>query len=205
MESRANLDQEEVGMNLLQRCRRDDPEACNALLALYNRRIYTTAYRILGEEAQAEDALQETLINVYRGLSRFRGDSKISTWISKITVNVCLGMIRRARNRRLVTLDDETSVRDIPASPTPFSDPMRHATAAELGGFIEETFHRMSDKQGVVVKLHDLEGNSIPEIARILHCPVGTVKSRLFYGRQEFREIFKSLHRQRTLCAASAN
>ena len=56
----------------------------------------------------------------------------------------------------------------------------------------------MSEKQRLVVRLHDMEGNTIPEVARILRCPVGTVKSRLFYGRQEFKDIFNALMAERT-------
>ena len=201
MDTMERADQEEIGLGLLQRCRRDDPEACNALLALYNRKIFSTAYRILGEESWAEDALQETLINMYRGLNRFRGASKISTWVSRITVNVCLGMIRKRRKRHFVALDqEEPAVREIPAAPTMYTDPMKHAVAGELSSYVEETFSLMSDKQGAVVRLHDLEGNTIPEIARILRCPVGTVKSRLFYGRQEFKDIFNSLIHQAEFC-----
>jgi RNA polymerase sigma-70 factor (ECF subfamily) len=205
METLERLDQEEVGLNLLRRHRRDDPEACNALLALYNRRIFNTAFRILGEETSAEDALQETLINIYRGLNRFRGASKISTWVNRITVNVCLGMIRKSRNKRFVALDEDEAAKELPASPTPNIDPLQHVASSELRAFIEETFERMSEKQGAVVRLHDVEGNTIPEIAHILHCPVGTVKSRLFYGRQEFKDIFNALLSERSLCRNSAN
>jgi RNA polymerase sigma-70 factor (ECF subfamily) len=63
----------------------------------------------------------------------------------------------------------------------------------ELRSLVVETFRRMSSKQGVVVRLHDMEGHTIQEIAQIIDCPVGTVKSRLFYGRQEFKDIFSSL------------
>jgi RNA polymerase sigma-70 factor, ECF subfamily len=198
-------EQEDMGLNLLNRCRRDDPEACNALLALYNRRIFNTAYRILGEESWAEDALQETLINIYRGLNRFRGDSKISTWVSRITVNVCLGMIRKGRNQKYVALDEDMAARELPAAPTPYVDPLRHVVTEELSEYVEKTFVRMSKKQGVVVRLHDLEGNTIQEIARILHSPVGTIKSRLFYGRQEFKEIYNSLITNRGLSPHSSN
>jgi len=187
---------DEASAGLLQRCRTNDPAACSELLSQYNRKIFNTAYRILGEEASAEDALQETLLNVYRGLPRFRGDSKLSTWISRITVNVCLGMLRRGKNRQFVDLESECA-RHLPAEITPRSDPLAHAFSEELRDFIEETFRRMSGKQGVVVRLHDLEGHTIREIARIIGCPAGTVKSRLFYGRQEFKEIFWSLTNRR--------
>ena len=187
---------EENNLHLLQRCRMNDPEAYSQFFAQYNRRIFNTAYRILGEEASAEDALQETLLNVYRGLSNFRGDSKISTWISRITVNVCLGMLRKGKNRQFVDLEDEAA-RDLPAVSTPVSDPLLHASLEEMRDLVEEVFCRMTEKQAIVVRLHDMEGNTIQEIARIIRCPVGTVKSRLFYGRQEFKDIYDSLIERR--------
>jgi RNA polymerase sigma-70 factor (ECF subfamily) len=184
---------EAANLALINRCQRNDPDACNELLSRFNRKIFNTAYRILGEESSAEDALQETLLNVYRGLKSFRGESKISTWISKITINVCLGMLRKSRNRQFVDIDDETTARDLQADTTPYSDPLEHATQAELRHMIEEAFSRMSEKQGVVVRLHDMEGNTIQEISGMIRCPIGTIKSRLFYGRQEFKMIFTSL------------
>jgi len=189
-ENQANF--EEVNLALLQRCRSNDPDACTEFFAKYNRKIFNTAYRILGEESSAEDALQETLLNVYRGLASFRGDSKISTWISRITINVCLGMLRKGKNKQFVDLEDE-SARELPADSTPYIDPLEHASMEELRSLVVETFRRMSSKQGVVVRLHDMEGHTIQEIAQIIDCPVGTVKSRLFYGRQEFKDIFSSL------------
>ncbi len=63
----------------------------------------------------------------------------------------------------------------------------------ELRALVGDTLRRMTRKQAVVVRLHDMEGHTIQEIAQIIDCPVGTVKSRLFYGRQEFKDIFKSL------------
>ena len=183
---------EEVNVALLNRCLSNDPDACNELFTRYNRKIFNTAYRILGEEASAEDALQETLLNVYRGIASFRGDSKVSTWISRITINVCLGMLRKGKNRQYVELEDE-SARELPAESTPFTDPLAHTSLQEIRSLVQETFRRMSDKQGMVVRLHDMEGHTIQEIAKIIDSPVGTVKSRLFYGRQEFKALFNSL------------
>jgi RNA polymerase sigma-70 factor, ECF subfamily len=183
---------EEINVALLRRCMSNDPDACSELFAQYNRKIYNTAYRILGEEASAEDALQETLLNVYRGISSFRGDSKVSTWISRITINVCLGMLRKGKARQFSELEDE-SVVDLPAESSPFVDPLAHASLEELKTFVQEAFGRMSERQGLVVRLHDMEGNTIQEISKIIGCPAGTVKSRLFYGRQEFKAIFSSI------------
>jgi RNA polymerase sigma-70 factor, ECF subfamily len=183
---------EEDNNALLNRCMSQDPDAYNELFALYNRRIFNTAYRILGEESSAEDALQETLLNVYRGISNFRGDAKISTWISRITINVCLGMLRKGKNRQYIDIEDEYA-KQLPAELTPCTDPLAYASLEELRSLVHEVFNRMSDKQGIVVRLHDMEGNTIQDIAQIIGCPAGTVKSRLFYGRQEFKTIFNSL------------
>jgi RNA polymerase sigma-70 factor (ECF subfamily) len=192
MRAREYQSNDETNAKLLRRCSSNDADACNELYALYNRRIFNTAYRILGEESSAEDALQETLLNVYRGLSKFRGDSKFSTWISRITINVCLGMLRKGKNLQYVELEDETA-RNLPAEPGCSLNPLAYTELEELKTLIRETFSRMSKKHCVVVRLHDMEGNTIQKIAEIIGCPVGTVKSRLFYGRQEFRSIFCSL------------
>lgn len=176
----------------LERCMANDPDTCFELFSKYNRKIFNTAYRILGEESSAEDALQETMLNVYRGISNFRGDSKVSTWISRITINVCLGMLRKGKRRQHVEMDDD-SFRDLPAESTVFTDPLAFTSMEELKRRIRETFDRMTGKQAIVVRLHDMEGNTIQEIAKIIRCPVGTVKSRLFYGRQEFKALYSAL------------
>jgi RNA polymerase sigma-70 factor (ECF subfamily) len=77
--------------------------------------------------------------------------------------------------------------------PTPATDPLEHAASEELRDLVAATFERMSRKQGEVVRLHDMQGHTIQEISRMIRCPAGTVKSRLFYGRQEFKTIFNRL------------
>ena len=190
-----NRQSEANDLTALQRCMGNDPDACYEVFSKYNRKIFNTAYRILGEESSAEDALQETMLNVYRGIANFRGDSKISTWISRITINVCLGMLRKAKKRLYIEIDDD-SFGDLPAKPDSFSDPLTYTSMGELQERIRETFKRMTGKQALVVRLHDMEGNTIQEIAKIIRCPVGTVKSRLFYGRQEFKALYCNLEQK---------
>ncbi len=192
MAATETLKSEEQNVAVIERSMPQGPDVCDQLYAQYYRRIFNTAYRILGEESSAEDALQETMLNVYRGIATFRGDAKISTWISRITINVCLGMLRKGKRFRVLALDDE-SMEEPAAEPTYFSDPLAYTAREELKTHIREIFKHMTGKQAQVVRLHDMEGNTIEEIAEILDCPVGTVKSRLFYGRQEFKSLFHSL------------
>jgi len=185
---------EGISRSLCNGCHFNNAEACNELFRRYNRRIFNTAYRILGEEASAEDALQETLLNILRGISQFRGEAKISTWITRITINVCLGMLRKSKNKQSADLDDGQA-KNLPTESTPLTDPLEHVSLQELKSLVRDTFDRMSEKQKAVVRLHDLEGYTIQEIAEMLGCPAGTVKSRLFYGRKEFKAIFNARSR----------
>ncbi|MCL2878359.1 MAG: RNA polymerase sigma factor, partial [Acidobacteria bacterium] len=130
-------------------------------------------------------------------------DSKVSTWISRITTNVCLGMLRKRKNRQFVDIEDE-SAGELPAETTSETDPLAYTSQKELRTLVNETFRRMSEKQRQAVRLHDMEGNTIQEIARITRCPAGTVKSRLFYGRQEFRDTFNLLMGQGAAVVSAA-
>lgn len=195
METRGIRQPEENNAAILQRCMAKDSDTCEALFSKYNRRIFNTAYRILGEEASAEDALQETMLNVYRGISNFRGEAKISTWISRITINVCLGILRKGKKRQNVEMEED-AFGELPAESTAFTDPLEYASMEELKSMIRKVFEQMTGKQALVVRLHDMEGNTIQEIAKIIRCPVGTVKSRLYYGRQEFKALFNTLEQK---------
>jgi RNA polymerase sigma-70 factor (ECF subfamily) len=101
-------------------------------------------------------------------------------------------MLRKSKSRQCVELEDD-SAEDLAADPTPFVDPAAHASMEELKGVVKEVFNRMTGKHEIVVRLHDMDGHTIQEIAKVIGCPSGTVKSRLFYGRQEFKSIFNSM------------
>ncbi len=153
----------------------------------YHTVIFKIAYRILKDRALAEDARQDSLYNIYRGLQYFRGDSKLSTWITRITVNVCLGILRRKKRNMVFELDGNPENYDHIAAGEE-SNPYRTCSAAESKERVNRALCGISGKHGIVVRLHDLEGQTIPEISRKLNVPSGTVKSRLFYGRQELKE-----------------
>lgn len=153
----------------------------------YHGVVFKIAYRILKDRALAEDACQDALYNIYRGLQHFRGESKVSTWITRITVNVCLGILRKKKRYSELDLDgNEEWGSQIAASEN--TNPYRNCSAAETKERIHRALHGISNKHGIVVQLHDLEGQTIPEISKLLKVPSGTVKSRLFYGRQELKE-----------------
>src|SRR5947207_2296830 len=115
--------------DLLQRLRSGSRPAFEALLDRYERRVYNLAYRLLGDRTEAEDAAQEIFLEVYRALPRFRGESRLDTWIHRIGVNVCL---QRRRKRALPTvgLPDEGLLSE-------GEDPFQAAVQGELRSVIE--------------------------------------------------------------------
>ncbi len=171
--------------NLVDRVQNRDESAFSELFSRFRPKIFNTALRILKEEQSAEDALQETFLNVYRAAGRFRGDSKFGTWINRITINVCLEILRKNKKHSQRTDEDISDTPGIPdtRSATPFETARRREASRRVYSALE----RMGEKHRVVVRLHDLEGYTIREIAERLEVAEGTVKSRLFYGREELR------------------
>ncbi len=175
--------------NLMARVRARDEYAFHELFSRFRTRIHRTAMKILKEEQSAEDATQETFMNIYRAADKFRGDSKVGTWINRITVNVCLEIIRKnKKHAKRVEADiaDDVRLPDL-KTPTPFES-MRQL---EVRRRVKGAMDRLGSKHYHVVRLHDLEGFTIREIAEKLGVAEGTAKSRLFYGREDLKRLLR--------------
>ena len=166
--------------------RNGDEGAFRELFRRFQGNVYGTALRILKEEQAARDALQETFVNIHRACHKFRGDSKLSTWINRIAINVCLETIRRNRKHRR-NLDGDVSewvhLEDV-SQRTPFEELRR----TEIRRRVLAGISALNEHHRKVVWLHDLEGFTIREIAKSLKVAEGTIKSRLFYGRRQLRQ-----------------
>ena len=165
--------------------KKQDETAFQVLYDTYNRRIHMTAYRIMRDEEAARDAMQESLINVTRAIKNFRGESKLSTWISRITVNVCLEMLRRNKKHQNRTDEDVSESWNLPD--TRALDPLRRIEQKEAKGKVRNAMSQLGRKHQVVVSMHDLQGYTIREIAENLAVAEGTIKSRLYYGREALK------------------
>ncbi|HEY3131217.1 MAG TPA: RNA polymerase sigma factor [Acidobacteriota bacterium] len=178
---------------LVDRCRRQESEAYDEFYNRFKNTIYRIALRILKDQSAAEDAVQETLINVFRSIGRFRGEAKISTWLNRIATNVCLETLRRGKKQKE---DSFEQLKNFLEDSLLFNDsPFNSVYQQELGARLESSLERVSQKQREIVRLHDLEGLTIKEIAQRLKISEGTVKSRLFYGRQECRRYLNRSER----------
>jgi len=144
----------------------------------YKRRVFGMAHRIVGP-SDAEEVAQEVFVRVFRGLAAFRGDSALSTWIYRLTVNAALSHLAR-RGRRQEVGDDGLS--ELPAPAVTERD-------SALASRIETALALLPPGYRAILVLHDVEGLSHEECAAILECRIGTCKSQLHKARARMREL----------------
>ena len=184
---------EQMDKLFVERARQGDESAFEALVNLYGKKVYNTACRICKNEADAEDVAQEVFLKVYRALPNFKGESSFSTFLYRVTVNACLDFVRRsgrAAAESLVRQDaDGEEYEYLPADVE--QTPERQSERAELRETLRRSILRLSDEHRAVILLRDVNGLSYEEIAAVLSCSVGTVKSRINRAREKLREILK--------------
>jgi RNA polymerase sigma-70 factor (ECF subfamily) len=176
--------------NLLAACRRGDQRAFGELVARHERMVFGLAARLLGDAEEAQDLSQEVFLQVFRRLSRFRGQSALRTWIYRIVVNLCRNRHRfwnrRARDRSCA-LEDVTSTEQVKLSEPGVSSPYELARRAERSRWVQSALLRLKFEHRLVLVLREIEGLSCQEIASATGVAIGTVKSRLARGRDAFR------------------
>ena len=151
-------------------------------------RVYNHAYRMLGSQEDAEDATQEVFIRVYRGLMNFRGEAQVSTWIWRITTNVCLSY-RARRKEYIVPLDDhnlEETLADDSETSNPESKLSKKEESERLASLIAELNHI----EAAAVSMFYLQEMSYEEISAALSIPAGSVATALHRGREKLRKSF---------------
>lgn len=163
-----------------------DANAFEELVLKYEKTVYNLALRMVGDRDDAFDMTQEAFIKAYGSLSSFRGDSKFSVWIYRITTNVCLDFLRSKSRKQQVSLtvsddDDEDAQLDIP---DPSSDPEQQLMQKMSMQSVEEGLKTLPDKQRQILVMRELGGMSYAEIGAALSLEEGTVKSRIFRARK---------------------
>jgi RNA polymerase sigma-70 factor (ECF subfamily) len=174
--------------SLVARARAGERGAFRTLFDRHRADVARLVYRMVGPRAELEDLLQEVFVQVHRSLKEFRGESRFSTWLHRVTVNVVL-MHRRAARSRPVLAEElpAGSVEDV-ASTHPDDEADRRSRIAAFFALLEG----ISEKKRIVFVLHDLEGMAPSEIATIVDAPVLTVRTRLFYARRELEEQMRA-------------
>lgn len=179
---------------LVRRLRDRDARAFREMVEQYGDRVYNLTYRMLGNREEAEDVAQEVFITVFKSIESFRGDSKFSTWLYRITANHCKNRIKylaRRHDRDRTELDERvTGGLNGPVMGAPAASPRpdRQLEGAEMEQVLQRAIAELDDDQRILVILRDVEDLSYEEICAITELPDGTVKSRLHRARMALRK-----------------
>ena len=174
------------GDDLVERAKRGDREAFRQLFVKHRGDVARLAFRMLGRATDLDDVVQEVFLQVHRSLGDFRGQSKFSTWLHRVTVNVVLMNRRAAKSRPVFAGEAGTET-----APDAGQSPLEAASQARRLEAFRRVLERLAEKKRTVFMLHELEGMSPAEIAEIVDAPVLTVRTRLFYARRELCELMK--------------
>jgi len=176
--------------DLVKRARRGDLHAYDELVKRYQERIYATIYHMTSNHEDANDLAQEAFIKAYSALKSFKGGSSFYTWLYRIAVNKTINFLKQRKNKYHLSLNDiDFNAEHDPDLMALISDktPTRDVGLSELQKKLNEALLKLSEPHRMVVVLHDVQGQSHDEIAEIMGCNIGTVRSRLFYARQQLQ------------------
>src|ERR1700690_3776814 len=177
---------------LVQRARRGDLEAYDELVRRHQERIYATIYHMTANHEDANDLAQDSFIKAFQALKSFKGGSSFYTWLYRIAVNKTINFLKQRKNRIHLSLNDlDFNTEHNPDLVALISEktPHREVNLKELQEKLNTAMLKLSEPHRLVVVLHDVQGTSHEEIAKIMDCNIGTVRSRLFYARQQLQSL----------------
>lgn len=180
---------------LLERAKSGDVAAFEELIDAYQKKVFNLALRIIGNYDDAADLAQETFVRIYKAISNFKEQSSFSTWVYRITTNVCLDEIRKRKNKKVVSLDEDIHMDDGEMKRQVVSGdpgPDEAAEREEVRRTVNNAINKLPEDQRVVITLRDLQGMSYEEIAKVLALPAGTVKSRINRARLALKNALSS-------------
>ncbi|MGB9793115.1 MAG: sigma-70 family RNA polymerase sigma factor [Thermacetogeniaceae bacterium] len=183
---------------LVRRAQAGDIEAFEELVVLYQDKVYNLSYYLAGNHADAQDLAQEVFVKAYTGLKGFRLDADLGTWLHRIAVNLWLNMRRRQKAAPALSLDDpvqtdEGEIARTVAAADPAGDPEDALVGKELREKVQKALLSLPEEFRTVLVLREIEEYSYEEIAEMMQCSLGTVKSRLNRARRALKEMIKSM------------
>ncbi|MFJ3643793.1 RNA polymerase sigma factor SigM [Streptomyces sp. NPDC090108] len=176
--------------DLLTRHVQGDPDAFGEIVRRHRDRLWAVALRTLGDREEAADAVQDALVSAYRAAHTFRGQSAVTTWLHRITVNACLDRARKAASRKTAPVDDTERLEQLLEPHESASAP---AERNDVHRQLLEALRTLPAEQRAALVLVDMQGYPVAEAARILEVPTGTVKSRCARGRARLLPLLTHL------------
>jgi len=190
------MSEREVDQQLVERAQRGDKRAFELLVEKYQRKLARLLSRLVRDPGEVEDVTQEAFIKAYRALPSFRGDSAFYTWLYRIGINTAknylVAMGRRAPTSTEIEAEEAEGyesgelLRDI-------NTPESLLLTKEIAGTVNAAIEALPEELRSAIQLRELEGMSYEEIAKLMDCPIGTVRSRIFRAREAIAERLKPL------------
>ncbi len=176
---------------LLIKARQGNIQAFEELTSSYYSKVYNICYRMLNNPDDASEQAQETFIKAYKYIKDFKGNSSFATWVYRIATNVCLDFLRKNKNKKAISFEQNTfedlKVKDKLVDEQPGPEKIAEINAQKLA--IKEAMAKMNEKSRMIIILRDYMGLSYDEISETINAPVGTVKSRISRARSELRDL----------------
>jgi RNA polymerase sigma-70 factor (ECF subfamily) len=179
--------------DLVARSMGGDLDSFNQLVLRWERPIYALAYRVIGREEDARDVAQETFLRAFRALKGFKGQAKFSSWLYRITLNLCRDWIRRERRTPIVAVPegvDPVDLADEHLSPTESVEEL--VARREMSEAVAKAMAELPEEQRTAIMLKEYHGLTFQEIADLQGCPLSTVKTRLYQGLSVLRRHLES-------------
>ena len=180
--------------NLVRRAKAGETGAFDVLVEKYQHRILNLVGRYVSDRTARQDVAQEAFIKAWRNIRSFRGDSQFYTWMFRIAVNTAMNYLAAARRRPEHTLPpDENGEANMDDMQIDLDTPEGEVEAEEIAAIVNEVISELSEELRVAITLRELEGMSYEQIAYIMKCPVGTVRSRIFRAREAIDERLRPI------------
>jgi RNA polymerase sigma-70 factor (ECF subfamily) len=174
-----------------------DEDAFEMLYRRYEKPLLDFIYRVVMDAVEAEDLCQETFFRVVRGRKKYQATARFKTWLFRIALNLCRDRLRRMKHRSHLSLNapalfqEDGNVELQELIPDPSSDPTKHAEIGELKAVVQQAIASLSEDQRFVVILKEYHELKFSEIADIMSCPIGTVKSHNHRAHERLRKILE--------------
>jgi len=186
----------EIDQELVERVQRGDKQAFGLLVSKYQRKLARLLSRMIRDQSEVEDVVQEAFIKAYRALPNFRGDSAFYTWLYRIGINTAknhlVAMGRRPHVPTEIEVEDAENFEeggDLRTIATPETELM----SKQVAQTVNETVAALPEELRTAITLREIEGLSYEEIATLMNCPIGTVRSRIFRARETIAEKLRPL------------
>ena len=187
----------EVDQQLVERAQRGDKRAFDLLVIKYQRKLGRLLSRFIRDPSEIDDVAQEAFIKAYRALPSFRGDSAFYTWLYRIGINTAKNYLVAAGRRAISTTDlesaDQDEVNDHGPQIIDIATPETMMMSRQVADAVNASMEGMPEELRTAITLREIEGLSYEEIATIMNCPIGTVRSRIFRAREAIAERLRPM------------